>query len=207
VNAAPAATGVTVRRVAPADAAPTVALLDTLRVSLFGAQTHRLHRALVADGMAQRIDCRVAIADKDPCGVVIAAPRAYWRSALLLHPAVALDCLRARIAPAPAATPTDRSEEAVAVHQSVAFDGGTPRRTWDEPGDAWRIIIVATAPAARGRGVAADLYRSVMRDRSLVARIAPDNHASIRLHRSVGWRLYRDSGGVLAVHDLEQSTT
>jgi L-amino acid N-acyltransferase YncA len=40
-----------------------------------------------------------------------------------------------------------------------------------------------------------------MRDRSLVARIAADNHASIRLHRSVGWRLYPDGEVVLAVHE------
>jgi hypothetical protein len=39
-----------------------------------------------------------------------------------------------------------------------------------------------------------------MRDRSLVARIAADNKPSIRLHRSVGWRLYRDGEVVLAVH-------
>jgi len=51
--------------------------------------------------------------------------------------------------------------------------------------------------------VAADLYRALMRDRSLVARVAPANHASIRLHRSVGWRLYPDGDVVLAVHELD----
>src|SRR5262249_31095534 len=67
--------------------------------------------------------------------------------------------------------------------------------------NAWRIIVVGTAPDMRGRGIAADLYRVLMRDRTLVARIAVDNHASIRLHRSVGWRLYPDGDVVLAVHE------
>jgi hypothetical protein len=82
----------------------------------------------------------------------------------------------------------------------VELDGGPPPRTWTHPGDAWRIIVVGTAAEARGLGVAAALYRAVMRDRSLVARIAADNEPSIRLHRSVGWHLYRDGDVVLAVH-------
>jgi hypothetical protein len=44
-----------------------------------------------------------------------------------------------------------------------------------------------------------------MRDRSLVARIAADNHVSLRLHRAVGWRLYPDGGVVLAVHERDQA--
>ena len=197
MNAAATAAGVIVRPVQSADAAATVALLDTLRVSLFGIQSPRLYHALVDDGVAQRIDCRIALDANDLCGVVLAAPRTYWRSALLQHPALAVDCLGARfLKPASAGVSTKFDERA-----AVEFDAGDPPRTWAEPADAWRIIFVGTAPAARGRGVAADLYRAVMRDRSLVARIAADNHASIRLHRSVGWRLYPDGDVVLAVHE------
>jgi len=47
------------------------------------------------------------------------------------------------------------------------------------------------------------LYRGVMADRSLVARIARDNEASLRLHASLGWRLYDDGDVVLAVHVCE----
>jgi ribosomal protein S18 acetylase RimI-like enzyme len=207
VNTAAAATGVTVRRVTPADAAATVALLDALRVSLFGVSSSRLHRALIADGIAQRIDCRLALIASGLGGVVLAAPRAYWSSALLNHPDVAFECLRARLI---AGTHGDSSAEAsaqVVDRRPIEVDAGAPRRTWADPGDAWRIIFVGTAPAARGRGVAADLYKAVMRDRSLVARIAADNHASIRLHRSVGWRLYRDGEVVLAVHERRASAT
>lgn len=197
MNGAATAAGVTVRPVRPADAAATVTLLDTLRVSLFSVHSPRLHHALVADGVAHRIDCRVAVDANNLCGVVLAAPRAYWTSALLHHPLLAVECVRARlIKPASAGVSAKFVEPA-----AVAFDAGDRRRTWTDPGDAWRIIFVGTAPSARGRGVAADLYKAVMRDRSLVARIAADNHASIRLHRSVGWRLYPDGDVVLAVHD------
>ena len=89
---------------------------------------------------------------------------------------------------------------AVDFQSNGAFDPGAPPVTWSNPGNAWRIIFVGTAPEARGAGIAASLYRSVMRDRSLVARIARDNHASIRLHRAVGWRLYADGDVVLGVH-------
>ena len=199
-----AATAVTVQRLEPTQASQTVALLEALRVSLFGIQSRRLHDMLVGDAVARRIDCRIALASDGVCGVVLAAPRSYWTSALLTHWSVAFDCVRARLSArrhprAPGSSPAI----AHAAAPSVGDDAGPPPRTWANPGDAWRIIVVGTAPAARGRGVAADLYRAMMRDRSLVARIAADNHASIRLHRSVGWRLYPDGEVVLAVHERQ----
>ena len=197
MNATTAA--VTVRRIEPTDAPQTAALLDGLRVSLFGVQSRRLYDSLVFDGIARRIDCRVAVAADGVCGLVLAAPRLYWIAAPLIHWGVALDCARARFGEprdAHAAPPSNPGTIASGV-----FDGGAPRRTWHDPADAWRIIVVGTASAARGRGVAAELYRALMRDRSLVARIAADNYASIRLHRSVGWRLYPDGEVVLAVHE------
>jgi hypothetical protein len=196
-----AATAVTVRRLERTHAPQTVALLAALRVSLFGIQSPHLHDALVGDAVAQRIDGRIARDADDVCGVVLAAPRAYWKAAPLTHWGVAVDCLRARLfaSDQPHAQPS--STDIASAAPGVEYDAGPPHRTWAEPGDAWRIIVVGTAPAARGRGVAAALYRAVMRDHSLVARIAPDNHASLRLHRSVGWRLYQDGEVVLAVHE------
>jgi len=78
-----------------------------------------------------------------------------------------------------------------------------PPLTWDRPGGAWRIIFVGTARLARGQGVAHRLYADIMSDRSLVARIARDNLASLRLHESLGWRLYPDGDVVLAVHEYD----
>ena len=69
----------------------------------------------------------------------------------------------------------------------LLVDAGVPPVSWSEPAGAWRIILVGTASSDRGRGVAAQLYRSLMADRLPVARIAVDNAASIRLHhRSAG---------------------
>jgi hypothetical protein len=103
--------------------------------------------------------------------------------------------MRARLAGHPASLPPAVPSETQALMQA-----GVPPRTWRDPGDAWRIIFVGTAADARGKGIAAQLYQSVMTDRSLVARVALDNTASIRLHYSLGWRLYRDGGVALAVH-------
>lgn len=190
--------------------AQTVALLGALHVSLFGVQSPRLHSALAADAILKRIDCRVAVADDQVWGVVIAAPKSYWRSALGWHPALAVACIRARFSPvrqrdcdshaAEESREHSRSAPAAAGPRVLAAEIGAPPRTWSDPGDAWRIVIVGTAEDARGLGIGAALYRALMRDRSLVARIAAGNEASIRLHRSVGWRLYRDGEVVLAVH-------
>ena len=178
----------------------TSSLLGDLRASLFGVQTSRLHRALVADALSGRIDCRIATISNQVCGTVLAAPRSYWAGALARHPDLALACVGARLMARSARPKGTRGGSTPEAPKNVQLDGGPPPLTWTAPGNAWRIVIVGTAPDARGLGVGAALYRAIMRDRSLVARIAIDNTPSIRLHRSVGWRLYRDGSVVVAVH-------
>jgi len=171
----------------------TIALLDELQVSLFGVQSRRLHQAIVSDAIAGTIDARVALEAVSVRGVVLAAPSRYWRRALLQHWRVAVECLRARV--------HDAGQRRKLVSKSVGSPvPASPPRTWDQPGDAWRIIFIGTSGAARGRGVARQLYGAMMSDRSLVARIARDNVASLRLHESLGWQLYPDGDVVLAVH-------
>jgi hypothetical protein len=181
-------------------ASQTLALLGELRLSLFGIHSRRLHAALIHDGLSHDIDCRIAVESDQVLGIVLAAPASYWRSTPLKHWGVAVECLRARLAansPGAAARPTGQP----AMRETIAaLCRETPPRTWKAPGDAWRIILIGSAAAARGRGVATRLYRSVMTDRSLVARIALDNTPSIRLHRSLGWQLYPDGQVALAVH-------
>lgn len=178
----------------------TIELLDDLRVSLFGVSSHRLHAALVRDAANGTIDGRVAVDADRFRGVVLAAPASYWQSALLTHWGVAVECIIARL------SSRGRGRDDSGIDEPTPRQHGFPRRrgipllTWNEPGDAWRVIIVGTAEEARGRGVAGQLYRNLMADRSLVARIAPDNAASIRLHESLGWQLYPDGSLLLAVH-------
>jgi hypothetical protein len=157
-----------------------------------------LHAGLIEDSLRGTIDCRIEIEDDAARGLVVTAPASYWHRAPLLHPLIGLDCIRARIRKKkrPHATMTDTRAEI-----GIEFETESPNRTWSSPGDAWRVIFIGTTRAARGQGVGGRLYGSVMADRPLVARIAADNLASLRLHRSLGWRLYRDGGVVLAVHD------
>ena len=194
------ATAIAVHHLDAEHARQTASLLDDLRASLFGIQSGRLHGALVADALGGRIDCRIATISNQVCGTAIAAPRGYWTWALARHPDLAWACVGARLLARSARATGTPGESTPETPQNMPFDSGPPPLTWTAPGQAWRIVIVGTAPDARGLGVGAALYRTLMRDRSLVARIAVDNTPSIRLHRSVGWRLYRDGSVVLAVH-------
>ena len=184
-----------IERASPKYAAQTVTLLEALHVSFLGISSRRLWTVVIDDGMKAAIDCRIACDEDGPKGVVLAAPASYWRSLPAKHWGIAVASARARLASHAASLPPAVPSETDALMQA-----GVPPRTWRDPGDAWRIIFVGTAADARGKGIAAKLYRSVMADRSLVARIALDNTASIRLHHSLGWRLYRDGAVALAVH-------
>ena len=185
-----------IRHVDQHHAPQAIELLGDLRLSLFGIRSRRLHTALVNDGVKRCIDFRIAVESEKVCGVVLAAPASYWRSAPLKHWGLAVESLRARLAGRRAGTRSPAGSDTTAL----STDSGAPPRTWSAPGDAWRIILIGTAAAARGKGIAAELYRAMMADRSLVARIALDNTPSIRLHRSLGWRLYPDGEVALAVH-------
>lgn len=190
-----------------------VELLDDLRVSLFGVSSRRLHVVLARDAAAGIIDGRVAVDGGRVKGVVLAAPARYWRSALLRHWRLAIECVGARLS-----RRAIRDAAAAPALRSIgpaATDAGTRRRpqrsgvgghasTWTNPGDAWRIIIVGTAASARGAGVGGAMYRRLMAERSLVARIAPDNTPSIRLHESLGWQIFPDGDVLLAVHNLQR---
>jgi GNAT superfamily N-acetyltransferase len=194
---------VRIGRVEPQQAPPLRALLDVLNVSLFGIQSPHLHARLVDDAVRGRIDGRVASDGSELLGLVLAAPAWYWWWLPLRDWRIALDIVHVRLLRRSAAQA--HPEETGSVPPNVSPDVPITDRTapydWRRPGRAWRIIFVGTSPAARGRGVAAALYRQIMAERSLVARIALDNTASLRLHASTGWTLHRDEGVVLAVHE------
>ena len=191
------AVGFRIQRLEPLHGQRTVTLLDELRVSLFGVASVGLYEILVDDATRGRIDARIATDGSAVAGVVIAAPASYWRSALLAHPSLALQCAASRL----------RNHAGQRVHRfpppprlPADVNNARPPYTWNEPGDAWRVVIVGTGAASRGRGIATRLYERVMEDRSLVARIAADNSASLRLHQSLGWQLFPDGDVILGVH-------
>jgi GNAT superfamily N-acetyltransferase len=190
---------VTIQPIDRAHAPQALTLLRDLNVSLYGSQSPAIHAALVQDGINHRIDFRIALEGEGVLGLVLAAPASYQWAFLIRHWLIALRCVTSRAAER--LTPA-RPHHLVAVprRSAAAVEPSTPPRSWNEPGDAWRIVFVGTAPRARGRGVAARLYEAVMAERSLVARIAKENAASLRLHQSLGWRLFADGKVVLAVH-------
>jgi hypothetical protein len=200
----------TVLPIAANHAGDTRALLADLRVSAFGISSPRLHAALIEDALEGRILCRVATQSNRIVGVVLAGPASYWRSVLVTHWRLAIECAGSRLAAMLSrggARSRDRDHVDDASIRDPWIDDGPPSRTWADPSDAHRIIFVGTAVEARRQGIAAQLYRALMIDHSLVARIASDNVRSLALHYSLGWRLYRDGGGVLAVYERARQTS
>ena len=73
-----------------------------------------------------------------------------------------------------------------------------------------RVLFIGVHPAWRGKGIGKALYNAIFdeirsrgRDR-ILARIALDNTASLRLHKETGWELYEDVGVVLGVKKLRE---
>ena len=155
-----------------------------LRVSLFGVCSPRLHAALIEDALRNAIDCRVAVEGADVQGVVLrGAPIVLALGApetLGFSPRSA--SRRAWRAANPSALTACRSSLSICRPPACRRDRGRSRAT-----RGGSFSSARRNPRA-GRGVAAQLYRSLMADRSLVAHVALDNAPSIRLHRSLGWR-------------------
>jgi ribosomal protein S18 acetylase RimI-like enzyme len=166
----------------------------------------------------------VAYANETPAGFVVGTrdATAFWRGALLRRPGVLLRVLatrlrarRARRAAPAGGGPPDALPSAPdgALEPGTFPDSSLAGHRWEDPdGDhGARIVFVGVRPAFRGGGIGEALYRAFFdaaaaRGATLVlARIARDNHASIRLHRAAGWSLYRDADGVLAVRALDDA--
>src|SRR5205823_5354949 len=106
---------VNVQHVDQRHAAQAIELLGDLRLSLFGVRSRRLHTALVNDGVKRCIDFRIAVESEKVCGVVLAAPASYWRSAPLKHWGLAVESLRARLAGRRAGTRSPAGSDTTAL--------------------------------------------------------------------------------------------
>jgi ribosomal protein S18 acetylase RimI-like enzyme len=194
------------RPIAPADLAPAARLLGAVGVAtLAGLSGPGLDRAFCRAAARADSPFRLILADRagDLLGFALAVidPARSYRDFLLRHPAwaarVAADRLAARLRPA---SPHPAPEDAAPPDpEAAAAEAGA----WEASGpDRARIIGIGVAESARGLGVGAGLYHALFADlaaRGVVevrARIARDNHPSVRLHRRTGWRVV-DLGGVL----------
>ena len=209
--------------VTPASRDALVHLLGELRVSVSGLVSPALHRALADAGAAndERVIALLAYVGDEPAGFVVGTRGAstFWRATLLRRPAVLLQVLAARLRSRLAQSAPGTSTEASTPQSDAALESGTfpdsssARRRWEDPdgADGARIVFVGVRSAFRGRGIGEALYRAFFAAAAaqgatlVLARIARDNHASIRLHRAAGWSLYRDADGVLAVRTLDDA--
>jgi ribosomal protein S18 acetylase RimI-like enzyme len=198
-----------------------VAMLGRLGVRLGGTDHPAVHRAVCAGAVGGdvRVLALVAEFDATPAGFVVATldTARYWRSALLRRPPllarVVTTRLAARLARRPAhASVSDRSaardRERPDALPPIAPAAEAPLR-WDDPApDLAKIGFIGVLPEFRRRGVGEALYAALLDAarargaRAVLARIASDNIASLRLHHAAGWRLFRDDLGVFAVYHL-----
>jgi GNAT superfamily N-acetyltransferase len=169
-----------------------IGLMDELRISVGGLMDKALYRAMCS---SSEVCCVTARAGEDLAGIALVEfnRRWLWRRPLLVARMV-MSRLRSKNAA--------RGESAA---PPLALPKNPPIHWSDR---APRVLFIGVAPSWRGKGVGKSLYEAMfdeIRRRShkyLLARIAPDNTASLRLHEETGWALYEDDGVVFAVKSL-----
>lgn len=198
-----------------------VRMLGALRVPLGSVGGPRMHAAVADDAVASHpgLLALVAHLGDEPAGFVVATldTRRYWRSLLLRRPALLARVLGTRLGArlsgsrsgsrAAEVAPPDRGtgpEPAVVL----GSEGEAPLRWTDDARDVAKIAFIGVLPAFRRRGVGEALYAALFAAalgrgaRAVLARIAADNLASLRLHHAAGWRLFTDADGPFAVYVL-----
>ena len=197
------------------------AMLSELQVAVSGFVSSGMHRALAA-AAARRDPGLIAIVaslDAVPAGFVVATrdSRRFWRRTLLRHPVLAVRVVLHRLWPAGSASAVGdhaiggRAEPSIDPTEHLPDAAGAPYGWHDEGPKTVKIVFIGVRPAFRQRGVGDLLYRALFDVAThrgadaVLARIARDNVASIRLHAAAGWHLYRDGDGVFAVRPLAPS--
>ncbi len=185
------------RAITGEDLAPSLRLVAELGgITLGGFSGRSLERAYCRDALRGQT-CRMIVAERD--GVLLGYTLAVIDPARSLprflrrHPWIASRLILRKIA-ASVRRPTPASEpEPPSASPS----------SWNRPGaDRARIVFIGVSPRARGLGVGAGLYDALFDDLAargvteILARIATDNHGSLRLHQRTGWRV-QDLGDVL----------
>jgi ribosomal protein S18 acetylase RimI-like enzyme len=214
-------------RCAPVGAATREALvrmLGRLRVPLGAIGGGAMHRAVATDAVAgdRRVIALVAEVDGEPAGFVVAtlATGRYWRTLLLRRPRLLARVLADRVgarlarrvpravAPAPGVGAAAGSGSPARAAVPLAPADAAPLRWGDDGPDVAKIGFIGVLPEFRRRGVGEALYAALFDEarargaRAVLARIAHDNVASLRLHHAAGWRLFADAQGPFAVYLL-----
>jgi ribosomal protein S18 acetylase RimI-like enzyme len=192
-------------------------MLGELNVSVSGLVSPLMHRALAQAGARGEpgVIALVATVGGEPAGFVVATRDSgrFWPRLLLRHPTLAIRVLLSRRRQRGAASPTGAAAGGATAEDAdptLRFPQAShAAHAWADDGPSIvKIIFIGVRPAFRQRGVGDLLYRRLFEEAAMrgahavLARIARDNAASIRLHEAAGWQLYRDSTGILAVRPV-----
>jgi GNAT superfamily N-acetyltransferase len=192
------------RLLQPEDHAQAIDLMDQLRLSVGGLVDRKLYSAIC--NSSREICCVVARKEQALAGIaLVELSRGWIRRRPLLAVRMAIAKYRLQAASISSATePAHRAAGPAVFPPSqtapVRWANGAPR-----------VLFIGVDPAFRGQGAGKLLYHAIFdeirkQDNAwLLARIATDNLASIRLHQETGWMLYEDDAVVFAVKDLRQS--
>lgn len=192
------------RLLQPEDHAHAIDLMYRLRISVGGLIDRKLYSAIC--NSSREICCIVARKDQDLAGIALVELSRDWiRRRPLLAVRMAIAKYRLRAASLSSATKPAHQAAPPAVFPPSQ---NAPVRWADR---APRVLFIGVDPAFRGQGAGKLLYHAIFdeirkQDNAwLLARIATDNLASIRLHQETGWMLYEGDAVVFAVKDLRQS--
>jgi ribosomal protein S18 acetylase RimI-like enzyme len=191
------------RLLQPEDHAQAIDLMDQLRISVGGLLDRKLYSAIC--NSSREICCVVARKEQELAGIALVELSRNWiRRRPLLAVRMAIAKYRLRATSVSSAEPAHPAPPAnvfpPAQNAPVRWADGAPR-----------VLFIGVDPAFRGQGAGKLLYHAMFEEIRrqgkdwLLARIATDNLASIRLHQETGWMLYEDDAVVLASKDLRQS--
>ena len=178
--------------------------MDQLQISVGCLVDRRVYTAICRSN--NEICCVVARNEHGLAGLVLVELNRNWiRRRPLLAARMALARYRVkRTASQPENTSSHHSRSSVPYPPAA-----TAPLQWAD--GAPRVLFIGVDRAWRGQGLGKLLYKAMFEEIHkrghswLLARIATDNSASIRLHQETGWVLYEDSGVVFAVRDLRTS--
>jgi hypothetical protein len=178
-----------VRRIQAGDVEAVAVAMSRLNASFGGLHGLGLWRTIAEDSVEHRLTGVVAHIDGECAGAAFSGRPAYGKEMLLRYPGLLFRFVLSRF-----------QHHATRKAPGGVYEGELTEPapvTWQAPGEAERAIFVGVLPKFREIGIAAALCdeRRHVAGKPILARIAVDNVASIRLHTRRGWKVWLDGDG------------
>lgn len=183
-----------VKRIERSDHSQAVALMRELRISVGGLEHTALYRAMCS---SDEVCCVVARENEILAGIALVELNRNW---IWRRPTLLLRMLMVRIR-----RKEGMSGSGPAPVASLPLARNPPIK-WSDA--APRVLFIGVHPAWRGKGIGKALYDAMFDEiragghHRMLARIAPENIASLHLHKDTGWDLYEGDGVVFAIKNL-----